>query len=354
MGLKDKMKVNTVSMDFRNYYYYIKGVPKSGKTTMFRDLILELYKNPEAGLLISLGDEQGYKALDNINAVDCEDWGEFEEIVDDLIENYNEYRDIKIIAIDTVDELIRLAEEETCDASRRASGKKCTMNSAFGGYGGGRKYLQKIVTEKIAMLKRLYGIVCIGHTKLKTVTEQGMDETQQYQQLDSNLTADYDAIFTNKADIVAIANVERDIDSKSKRVNETKRWLYFRNNGFINAGGRFPNIVERVEFTAKNFIEAVEDAIKNSMTNPMADKDFEKAKQQEMKANEEKAQEFADNYVANVEVSVDDLKALIKSTGETDRKKLVAKVKELGIDMKNLENEDKSKLKELDKFIKSL
>ena len=133
MGLRDKMKVNTVSMDFRNYYYYIKGVPKSGKTTMFRDLILELYKNPEAGLLISLGDEQGYKALDNINAVDCEDWAEFEEIVDDLIENYNEYKDIKIIAIDTVDELIRLAEEETCDASRRASGKKCTLNSAFGG-----------------------------------------------------------------------------------------------------------------------------------------------------------------------------------------------------------------------------
>ena len=111
MGLKDKMKVNTVSMDFRNYYYYIKGVPKSGKTTMFRDLILELYKNPEAGLLISLGDEQGYKALDNIQAVDCEDWAEFEEIVDDLIENILEANEVKLKTEEQEEEFVFEEEE---------------------------------------------------------------------------------------------------------------------------------------------------------------------------------------------------------------------------------------------------
>ena len=73
-----------------------------------------------------------------------------------------------------------------------------------------------------------------------------------------------------------------------------------------------------------------------------------------MKANEEKAQEFADKYVKDVDISVEDLKVLIKSVDEADRKKLIAKVKELNINMKDLDNEDKDKLKELAKFIKTL
>ena len=354
MALKDKIKVNKVSLDFNNYYYYIKGVPKCGKTTFARDLTLELYNKPEAGLLISVGDEKGYKALDSIQAVDCEDWAEFEEVVDDLVENYDEYKDIKLIYIDTVDELIRLAEEETCRASQRQTGKKCTLNSAFGGYNAGRQHITKIVTEKMALLNKLYGVMCIGHTKLRTIKEQGNLEEFEYQMLDSNLNKDFDNIFGNKADIIGIVNVERDVNSKTKRVEDTKRYLYFRNNGFVNAGGRFENIVEKIEFTAKNFIDAVEEAIKKGIKTPMSDEQFEKAKAKEIEENKEKAEEFANHYIPDVDISVDDLKALIKSTGEADRKKLVAKVKELGIDMKNLENEDKAKLKELDKFIKSL
>lgn len=354
MGLKDRMKVNKVSLDFNNYYYYIKGVPKCGKTTFARDLTLELYNKPEAGLLISVGDEKGYKALDSIQAVDCEDWAEFEEVVDDLVENYDEYKDIKLIYIDTVDELIRLAEEETCRASQRQTGKKCTLNSAFGGYNAGRQHITKIVTEKMALLNKLYGVMCIGHTKLRTIKEQGSSEEFEYQMLDSNLNKDMDNIFGNKADIIGIVNVERDVNSKTKRVEDTKRYLYFRNNGFVNAGGRFENIVEKIEFTAKNFIDAVEDAIKKGVKTPMSDEQFEKARAKEIEENKVKAEEFANNYVLDVDISVDDLKALIKSVGEADRKKLVAKVKELGIDIKDLENEDKAKLKELDKFIKTL
>ena len=354
MALKDKIKVNKVSLDFNNYYYYIKGVPKCGKTTFARDLTLELYNKPEAGLLISVGDEKGYKALDSIQAVDCEDWAEFEEVVDDLVENYDEYKDIKLIYIDTVDELIRLAEEETCRASQRQTGKKCTLNSAFGGYNAGRQHITKIVTEKMALLNKLYGVMCIGHTKLRTIKEQGNLEEFEYQMLDSNLNKDFDNIFGNKADIIGIVNVERDVNSKTKRVEDTKRYLYFRNNGFVNAGGRFENIVEKIEFTAKNFIDAVEEAIKKGIKTPMSDEQFEKAKAKEIEENKAKAEEFANNHVSDVDISVDDLKALIKGIDETNRKKLIAKVKELNINMKDLDNEDKDKLKELAKFIKTL
>ena len=206
----------------------------------------------------------------------------------------------------------------------------------------------------MALLNKLYGVFCIGHTKLRTIKEMGMESEQEYQVLDSNLNKDMDNIFGNKADIIGVVNVERDVNSKTKRIEDTKRYLYFRNNGFVNAGGRFGNIVEKTEFTAKNFVIAVEDAIKNSMVNPISDEEFKKAKAKEIEENKAKAEEFANNHVSDVDISVDDLKALIKSVGEADRKKLVAKVKELGVNMKDLENEDKSKLKELDKFIKTL
>ena len=136
--LKNKMKLNKVSLDFSNYYMFLKGVEKSGKTTMCRDLTLKLYGKAEAGLLLAIGKEKGYKALDNIQALDVEDWGEFQEAVEDLIENRDEYKDIKMIYIDTLDELIELAEKQTITYSNRTTNKKVTtLNAALGGYGAG-------------------------------------------------------------------------------------------------------------------------------------------------------------------------------------------------------------------------
>lgn len=355
MGLKDKMKVNKVSLDFSNYYFYLKGVEKSGKTTLARDLTLELYGRPEAGLLLAIGKEVGYKALDNIQAIDAPEWEDFEEIVDDLIENYDEYKDIKMIYIDTIDELVELAEKETLRYSFRTTGKKSsTLNSALGGYGAGRKHVAKIIDEKLSALNNLYGLMVIGHTKLKTIKEQGMVEEQEYQILDSNLNKDLDGIVAHKADCVAVINVEREVNNTTKRINSTKRYVYFRNNGFVNAGTRFGNIVEKVELSAKNFITAIEDAIRGSMSTPMTDNEYKEAKKEEIEINKAKQQEFANEYVAEVDISIDELKELMKNLEADNRKKVIAKVKELEINIKEIESEDINKLKKLMKFIKTL
>lgn len=152
--LKNKLKINKVSLDFSNYYFFLKGVEKSGKTTLARDLVLKLYGKPEAGLLLAVGKEKGYKALDSIQALDVEEWDDFEEAVDDLIDNREEYKDIKFIFVDTLDELIELAEEETIAYSNRTTGKRVSsLNAALGGYGAGRRHLCKIVDEKLSALK---------------------------------------------------------------------------------------------------------------------------------------------------------------------------------------------------------
>lgn len=304
--LRNKMRLNKVSLDFSNYYFMVQGVFKSGKTTMFRDLILKLYKNPEAGLLLAIGKEKGYKALDNIQALDVEDWGEFQDAVEDLIENREEYSDIKMICIDTLDELVELAEKQTIAYSNKTTGKRVTtLNAALGGYGAGRKYLCKIVDEMLSGLKQAgYGVLVLGHTKLKTIKEQGATEEQEFQMLDSNLNSDYANIVAHKADVVATINIEREIN-ESKRVTDAKRYIYFRNNGFINAGSRFSNIVDKVELSADNFIKAIEDAIKNSMTNKVSDEELMTMAKQEKEENKKKAMEFVAKQKADHEDTED-------------------------------------------------
>lgn len=310
--LKNKLKVNKVSLDFENYYFFLKGVEKSGKTTLARDLILKLYGTPEAGILMAIGKEKGYKALDNIQALDVEDWDEFEEAVDDLIENREEYKDIKMVFIDTLDELVEMAEKKTISDSNKATGKRVTtLNASFGGYGAGRKYLCKIVDEKLSSLKSAgYGLFIIGHTKLKTIKEQGMTEEQEFQVLDSNLNTDYANIVAHKADVIATINVEREVNEK--RVTATKRYVYFRGNGFVTAGSRFKNIVEKVELSAENFINAITDAIKNSMTTPISNDDFEKQKAIEKKENEEKAKKFIEKKL-NKELTIEEKEELVNN-----------------------------------------
>lgn len=290
--LKNRLKINRVSLDFENYYFFLKGVEKSGKTTLARDLTLKLYGKPEAGLLLAIGKEKGYKALDNIQALDIEDWDTFEETVDELIENRHAYPDIKMIYIDTLDELVEMAEKATIAYSNRTTGKRVsTLNSCLGGYGAGRKHLCKIVDEKLSALNEVYGVFVIGHTKLKTIKEQGAVEEQEFQVLDSNLNSDYANIVGHKADVIATINVEREVNA-AKRVTETKRYIYFRGNGFIAAGSRFSNIVDKVELSADNFIKAITDAIRGSMTTPLSDEEFEQRRAEEKILNQQKAESF--------------------------------------------------------------
>lgn len=303
LNLKDKLKINRISLDFENYYFFLKGVEKSGKTTLARDLVLELYGRADAGLLLAIGKETGYKALDNIQALDMEDWSTFDETIEELINNRDEYSHIKMIFVDTLDELVELAEAETIAYSNRSTGKRVsTLNASLGGYGAGRKHLCKIVDEKLSALKKAgYGIFVIGHTKLKTIKEQGMAEEQEFQVLDSNLNSDYANIVAHKADVIATINIEREVND-AKRVIDAKRYIYFRNNGFVNAGSRFSNIVEKTELSAVNFITAIKDAIKNSMTEKISDEEFAKREKEEKEANKKKAEEYIHTQIEKAKV----------------------------------------------------
>lgn len=328
MSILKRAKINKVSMDLSNYYYLIQGVQKSGKTTFARDFILEMCNgNPEEGLLLAVGKEKGYKALDDINALDIETWKDFDAVIKELVETKKEHG-IKYVFIDTYDELIPLAEKEIIRMSIKATKKPCkTFNSAFGGYGQPRIELRKLVTARLELLNKHFGLFVLGHTKLKTIKEQGASEEQEYQKLSSNLNADYHNIVAHKADVIGTVVVEKEISEK--RLSETKTMIYFRDNGFIEAGSRFKSIVDKTEFNAKNFISTIKDAIKNSSKTKVTDEEMDAMAKKE-KAMREKSLE--QQKVTQQEQEEDEVVEQVQDDEETKRatnKELFDKIRPL-------------------------
>lgn len=281
-------KKNIIKLDLASYRHYWRGQSKVGKTSLFRDLVIEAYGNAEFGLLLSLGQEVGYKALDNLYAHDCPTWSEFVEIVDDLVENKSENK-FKILALDTVDELVSIAEKEVLRLHRVSKGESATsINSALGGYGAGKKKSRSLVEEQIARLERSgYGMIYISHTKIKDITEKATE--QAYQQLTGALEFSYDAIFSDRADVMAMFVTES--QTQDDRLKSTKRFIYFRSTNFIDAGSRMANLPEKIELGAKEYISAINFALEK--TSGVSGKDAEKLRKAEQKELAEKAVEFS-------------------------------------------------------------
>jgi hypothetical protein len=284
-----KYNLNTITVSLENYRHYWRGIPKIGKSTMFRDLVLELYKSPEFGLLISPGNETGFKAISNLYAIEAPTWEEFVEIVDDLVENKSD-NSFKLVAIDTVDELISIASDKTLKVHYQRKGEKCqSLNSALGGYGAGHKYVCDLINDQIRRLESAnYGLVFISHTKIRDIKEKNMDEG--YQTLTTNLESRFDRIFSDKADIICTFYAQKEV--KDKELVGTERFMYFRSDGFVDAGSRFSNMPERVPMSAKEYIKAFEQGVKNSFATSVTTEDISKIREKELAEKEQKAAEF--------------------------------------------------------------
>ncbi len=292
MGL---FKTNKVKCDIGSYIHYWRGIKKVGKTTLFYNLVKEQYNDLNKGLLISIGDEIGFQALDDLVYAEAPTWSELVEIIDELVDNKSE-NEFEVVCLDTADEMVKLAKEEVKRIHKKTKGVAAEFNACLGGYGQPRDKVVELIDEQLARIRKSgYGLVIIGHTKIRDIKVKNGDE---YQQLTSNLSADYDGIFSNKADIVMTIDVERTID-ENKHIEDTTRYMYFRSNGYIDAGGRFSEMPERVEYGAKNYIEAFENGVRASMNKSISDKEIEKRKSAEQKERSEKASEYSKNAKLN-------------------------------------------------------
>ena len=317
----------------------MRAVPKWGKTTLFRNIVLEKYNGDATkGLLIGIKDEIGYTLLDELQTTHCNTWKELKELENWLIKEKGKEHNIEFIAFDCVDELLPIAEKEVMRLSQIQTGKPCdSINKAMGGYGKGQEKAKEILKEYFTTLyKAGFGIFCIAHTKMKTIVEKGKNEDEGYSILTSNLANTYESIFADIFDCVLTGLIDRSVNDG--KLEGTERRLYFRGTTAVEAGTRFSSnsvpeylvVDDDPKEFAKNFLETIEDGMRNSATKPLnkeqVKKEVEEEKKQAEKDLKQVQQEVEEQEKAEEEQNIDELKAKLKSLMTTTESK--NKVKE--------------------------
>jgi len=318
-------KRHDVKVALENFTHLIIGTKKIGKSTLIADIAKEIYGNIDNLLLISIGDEDGFSGLDGIMLENPMNWKEFVALVDELVKNPEE-NPYKIISIDTIDELVSLAEKETIRLSNIENPTKQvkTINAAFGGYGAGRKKVVSMIEDQLMRLRRTkYGLFLVGHNKIKSIKQKL--EGEDYNVISSNLTEDYFNAFAYKADIVC--NIVSEKIVKNGSLDATERYMYFRDDGFVEAGSRFSTMPTHVLYGAKNYNDAIIEGIKASLAKPISENEFEKKKMKDIKQKEVDAKKFADVDGKNdkqelLEIVTSAFKAGTKDQKETAKIKL--------------------------------
>ena len=281
-----KPKVNKITADISTVSIYLRSTKKWGKTTLFRDVIISKFGDPEKGLLIACGNEQGYTMLDNLNVVHIENYTDLIDLVKWLITEKGKEHDIRMVAFDTADELQLIADQETIRRYEEESHKKVkSIKGAFGGFGAGAEFSANNIIKPImnGLKKAGFGVWSIAHTSMKTIKDKGDLEEQGYQMLSSNLNKQSESAFGDVFDIVLTGITDRSLDTqyadgfngkkiKKNYVTEAVRKLYFRGTTMIDAGGRFKmdSVPEYIIFDEPNmapkFIKVIEEGIEKSKT----------------------------------------------------------------------------------------
>ena len=337
------IKRNKVKVDLTSYSHYIlMGEAKIGKTTTVYELAKQEYSLDEM-LLISCGNEQGYKALPDIQyeevlkfnkKEDSEGNRGFVQVVDDLVKNYKELG-IKMVVIDTLDTLFDIGIEHVMEESRRQTGKPSkSLNDCFGGYSRGRDRLLELVMNEIHKLDRLpVALFILGHTKYKGKKDTLTND--EYEQLTTNLRFDFYSPISNSAQMVVNLATERVIEDGVQV--DAKRYMYFTSNGLIDCGSRFEGLPEKLELSAENFMKAFKMGVENSLKKSEVKHDIKQLQEEEKKQAEKDLkqvqQEVEQQEKEEQQKSVDELKSQLKDKLKTTENKNIVKdyMKEKGV-----------------------
>lgn len=351
------IKRNKVKVDLTSYSHYIlMGEAKIGKTTTVYELAKQEYSLDEM-LLISCGNEQGYKALPDIQyeevlkfnkKEDSEGNRGFVQVVDDLVKNYKELG-IKMVVIDTLDTLFDIGIEHVMEESRRQTGKPSkSLNDCFGGYSRGRDRLLELVMNEIHKLDRLpVALFILGHTKYKGKKDTLTND--EYEQLTTNLRFDFYSPISNSAQMVVNLATERVIEDGVQV--DAKRYMYFTSNGLIDCGSRFEGLPEKLELSAENFMKAFKMGVENSLKKSEVKHDIKQLQEEEKKQAEKDLkqvqQEVEQQEKEEEKVSLDELKSQLKDKLKTTENKNIVKdyMKEKGV--KSVASLDSEQLTEI-------
>jgi hypothetical protein len=281
LGILDKVKQNKVVADLTLYKYVIAGVPKSGKTTLLYNLVKEKYNGDVSQLLLGAF-EKGYNALEGVNVVDLTEWEDFQDLVDELIENKDEIP-YRIFGMDTVDLAEKMLVKYVLNKLSINDGKtyKTLQDIPFG---KAHNMVESEFLEQITKLDHAgFALFFITHNKEKTIT---MRDGQEVEKLTLSLTGKIREVVLNSVDFITFIDIVRE---KVGKEMVDKRYIYFRDAN-IECGSRFANVPDRIEYSAKGFIDTIENAILSEYNGDKQEVETQRKIQQ--KQHEEKSNEY--------------------------------------------------------------
>ena len=311
-------KKNKVSLNPLDANICLLGLPKIGKTTIMKE-IAEKLVGEDGYLFLEMYRENGAKYIEDIVYEDVPDWDTFVEIIDDIVENRTtDYTDLKVVFLDTLDNALQLAEQESIRLWNKENPAKRTtaINVAWGGYMRGQDKAMELLQEQLFRL-RTVGIAfsVIGHVKQTTITDPITNES--YQQITSDVSQRYFNQLKKNIDLVGIAYIDREL-TKNKvngkevaTVKSETRKIKFRDDNYtVDSGSRMSQICSEINFDADEFIEAMKNALEAEVKKGgKSVEDRKKENDKEEKANMKRIAE--EEAKAKAEKNLDEVKTKI-------------------------------------------
>ena len=310
-------KKNKVSLNPLDANICLLGLPKIGKTTIMKEVAEKLVGDNY--IFLEMYRENGAKYIEDIIYEDVPDWETFVEIIDDIVDNRTtDYADLKVVFLDTLDNALQLAEQESIRLWNKENPAKRTaaINAAWGGYMKGQDKAMELLQEQLFRL-RTVGVAfsVIGHVRQTTITDPITNES--YQQITSDVSQRYFNQLKKNIDLVGIAYIDRELVKNKvngKEVSTVKsetRKIKFRDDNYtVDSGSRMSQIVSEINFDADEFIEAMKNALEAEVKK--GGKSVEDRKKENAKEEKENMKRIAEAEAKNKkEKELDDIKSEI-------------------------------------------
>lgn len=308
-----------ICIDPLAYNIGLIGESGIGKSTVIKE-VCEKLVGDDGYIALDIGKEDGHDAINGIVSAKIPDWATFKEFCDDVIENkLTDYKDLRVIVLDTFDQLLEITEPEVIRMHNRANPDKpkiTSIKAAFGGFMAGEDKAIQLVLDKLWELKAVgVSFIAIGHTKKKDVDDPITGES--YSILTTNMSQRYFNALKTKLHFLGVAYIDREIvkqktgkknivtkeeEVKGRVLRESRRISFRDDNYSVDSKSRFADIVDEIPLDADAFIKALKDAIlaehsKGGKSVEQSEKELKEARKQQEKELAEKQKADAANKI---------------------------------------------------------
>ena len=348
-------KKSVVSNNIWNYNIGILGESGVGKTTLMYNVCNKLVGD-DGYILLNIGKEDGVKCIDGIVYEDVPNYKAWNEITKDIIDNKKtDYPNLKIIVIDTLDQLFEIAEPEVIrkwnndNATKKDFTPAKTLNQACGGFGRGEDAVIDLLLNRIWELKKVgVAFFYTGHTKRREIEDAITGQT--YSSLTTNMMQRYFTAVKTKTDVLGIACIDREITKEKtgkkniitkqeeirNKISSESRVIKFRDDNYsVDSKSRFAGIIEQIPLDADEFIKAIKNAIDTAQGDVKTDTSISTVKVESpiieetpIDTDETPVEETTETV--DKSALMDDIRTRFKSAGDDTKKQIKAILKEKG------------------------